>query len=77
MIFGTFLFIMTFHVFLLFPETKGKTLEEMDQVWAEKLPAWHTAEFEPRVPIIDSIFHWTPNSHKAVIEPDHIDDDII
>lgn len=74
MIFGTFLVVMAIHVYLLFPESKGRTLEEMDQVWAEKLPAWHTAEFEPRVPIIESIFHWVPHSHKAILEPDQEDE---
>jgi hypothetical protein len=28
------------HMFLLAPETKGKTLEEMDEVFDSGLPAW-------------------------------------
>lgn len=33
---------MTIHVFLAFPETRGKTLEEVEEVFASNLPAWKT-----------------------------------
>nr|SIP56076.1 putative sugar porter [Yarrowia phangngaensis] len=46
-IFGVFCIVMTIHVFLLFPETKGKTLEEIDTMWAAKIPAWKTANWYP------------------------------
>jgi sugar porter (SP) family MFS transporter len=41
-IFGAFCIAMTIHVFLMFPETKGRTLEEMDDVFSSDLPAWKT-----------------------------------
>lgn len=51
MIFGTFCFFMTIWVFLLYPETAGKSLEEIDYVFESKLPAWKSAggTFEDRV----------------------------
>ncbi|CAN6655852.1 hexose transporter Hxt13p [Trichomonascus vanleenenianus] len=54
-IFGVFCFCMVIHVFLLFPETKGKTLEEIDQIWEEKIPAWRSASFVPRQPSISDV----------------------
>jgi len=54
-IFGVFCIAMFIHVFLLFPETKGKTLEEIDQIWAEKIPAWKSASFVPRQPSLSDI----------------------
>uniref|UniRef100_A0A060SYD6 ARAD1A15246p n=1 Tax=Blastobotrys adeninivorans TaxID=409370 RepID=A0A060SYD6_BLAAD len=54
-IFSVFCFCMTVHVFFMFPETKGKTLEEIDQIWEAKIPAWRTANFEPRRPSITDI----------------------
>ncbi len=44
-IFGVFCFIMTIHVFLLFPETGGKTLEEIEQMWLDDPPAWRSANY--------------------------------
>nr|SIP56014.1 putative Sugar Porter [Yarrowia alimentaria] len=46
-IFGVFCIVMTIHVFLLFPETKGKTLEEIGMMWDAKIPAWRTAGWVP------------------------------
>lgn len=43
---------MGIHVFFFFPETKGKRLEEIDQIWTEKIPAWKSASFVPKVPIL-------------------------
>uniref|UniRef100_A0A060TBY6 ARAD1B12518p n=1 Tax=Blastobotrys adeninivorans TaxID=409370 RepID=A0A060TBY6_BLAAD len=54
-IFSVFCFCMTVHVFLMFPETKGKTLEEINQIWEAKIPAWKTASFEPRRPSLTDI----------------------
>jgi len=54
-IFGTFCIAMFIHVFLLFPETKGKTLEEIDQIWIDKIPAWRTGSWQPRQPSLSDI----------------------
>jgi sugar porter (SP) family MFS transporter len=40
MIFATFNGCALIHIFLTAPETKGKTLEEMDEVFDSGLPAW-------------------------------------
>ncbi|CAI6089528.1 unnamed protein product [Clonostachys chloroleuca] len=42
MIFGTFCIAMTFHIFFTYPETSKKSLEEIDRVFDENLPAWRT-----------------------------------
>lgn len=44
MIFGVFCFAMTVHVFLAFPESRGKTLEEVDEIFNSGLPAWQSRE---------------------------------
>ncbi|ANB14371.1 Snf3p [Sugiyamaella lignohabitans] len=54
-IFGVFCVAMIIHVFFLFPETKGKSLEEIDQIWAENIPAWRTANWQPRLPSVSDI----------------------
>ncbi|KAF2500236.1 MFS sugar transporter-like protein [Lophium mytilinum] len=40
MIFATFNGLALIHMFLTAPETKGKTLEEMDEVFDSGIPAW-------------------------------------
>lgn len=40
MLFATFNGLAFIHMFLAAPETKGKTLEEMDDVFDSGLPAW-------------------------------------
>lgn len=40
MIFATFNGLAFIHMFLTAPETKGKTLEEMDEVFDSGDPAW-------------------------------------
>ncbi len=40
MIFATFNGLAFIHMFLTAPETKGKTLEEMDDVFDSGIPAW-------------------------------------
>ncbi|KAF9354769.1 hypothetical protein BGX26_007393 [Mortierella sp. AD094] len=42
-IFGGFCIAMTIHVFLMFPETKGRTLEEMEELFNSDVPAWKTS----------------------------------
>ncbi|QWU88946.1 hypothetical protein CA3LBN_003269 [Candidozyma haemuli] len=43
---------MFIQVFFFFPETKGKRLEEIDQIWIEKVPAWKSNSWKPAVPIL-------------------------
>lgn len=40
MIFATFNGCALIHMFLMAPETKGKTLEEMDDVFNSGIPPW-------------------------------------
>lgn len=42
MVFGTFLAVMTLHFFCCWPETAGKTLEEVEQMFISKTKAWDT-----------------------------------
>ncbi|KAF9539152.1 hypothetical protein EC957_005763 [Mortierella hygrophila] len=46
-IFAAFCVGMTVHVFFMFPETKGRTLEEMDELFNSNIPAWKTAAQPP------------------------------
>lgn len=41
-IFGVFCTAMTIHIFFMFPETAGKPLEEVDEIFASGVPAWRT-----------------------------------
>ncbi|KAI1083688.1 putative MFS glucose transporter [Whalleya microplaca] len=43
-IFGVFCAAMTFHIFFLYPETAGRTLEEIDIVFDTGVSAWRSAE---------------------------------
>ncbi|KAK9452832.1 general substrate transporter [Dipodascopsis uninucleata] len=45
-VFGTFCLAMCIHVFFMFPETVGKSLEEIDIIWEKKVPAWRTASID-------------------------------
>jgi hypothetical protein len=47
MIFGTFNGLALIHMFLTAPETKGRTLEEMDEVFDRGVPAWKTSKGGP------------------------------
>jgi hypothetical protein len=49
MIFATFNGLAFIHMFLTAPETKGKTLEEMDDVFDTGIPAWKTAKVGSRL----------------------------
>ena len=51
MVFATFCGAMAIHVFFFFPETKGKRLEEIGQLWDKKIPAWRTKSYQPEVPL--------------------------
>lgn len=46
LIYASFCCVMFFHVFFFFPETRGKTLEEIDQIWTSKVPAWKLKLFQ-------------------------------
>jgi len=41
-IFGVFCATMAVHVFLCFPETSGKTLEDIEEMFLKGTPAWRT-----------------------------------
>lgn len=45
MIFGTFCAVIFFHVFFTYPETCGKSLEEIDVVFEGDVPAWRSGTF--------------------------------
>lgn len=51
-IYGVCCFAMAVHVYFGFPETKGKRLEEIGQMWDEKVPAWRSNSWQPTVPIL-------------------------
>ncbi|GAB7362847.1 hypothetical protein MBLNU230_g3150t1 [Neophaeotheca triangularis] len=42
-IFGVFCFVMTFQIFFTYPETRGKTLEEIDLIFDKKVRPWRSA----------------------------------
>lgn len=41
-VFGVFCTVMTIHVFFMFPETAGKTLEEVEDMFLSDVKAWNT-----------------------------------
>ncbi|KAK9446662.1 general substrate transporter [Limtongia smithiae] len=45
-IFAVFCLAMTVHVYFLFPETGGKTLEEIDIIWEEHIAPWKSAKVD-------------------------------
>lgn len=49
MIFATFNVLAFIHIFFTAPETKGRTLEEMDEVFDSGLHAWQTLPKESRL----------------------------
>ncbi|AGO12317.1 AaceriAEL042Cp [[Ashbya] aceris (nom. inval.)] len=51
-IFGTFSVVLTIHAYFAFPETKGKTLEEIDEMWDARIPAWQTASYKPELTLM-------------------------
>lgn len=44
-VFGTFCGAMTIHTFISYPETRNRTLEEIDMIFQEGIPAWRTSNF--------------------------------
>ena len=41
-IFGVFNTVMAIHAFFMFPETSGKTLEDVEEMFLSGVPAWKT-----------------------------------
>jgi len=39
---------MTFHIFFTYPETAGRTLEEIDYIFECDLPVWKTSQAHSR-----------------------------
>ncbi|KAF3761581.1 hypothetical protein M406DRAFT_50654 [Cryphonectria parasitica EP155] len=72
MIFGTFCAFMAVFAFLLYPETSGKSLEEIDYVFEAKVPAWKSAEmggtFEDRVRGVESKREQQPGQGEVAHE---------
>jgi sugar porter (SP) family MFS transporter len=54
MLFATFNALALIHVFLAAPETKGRTLEEMNEVFDSGLPAWRS---RPSASRLDTLAH--------------------
>lgn len=57
MIFGTFCAVMTVHIFFTYPETAGKSLEEIDELFDSNVSAWKSANavggFEDHVAAVE------------------------
>ncbi|KAK6457887.1 high-affinity glucose transporter [Scheffersomyces xylosifermentans] len=51
-IYACFCLVMAVHVYFGFPETKGKRLEEVAQMWEENVPAWKSTKWQPHVPLL-------------------------
>lgn len=51
-IYGCMCFAMGIHVYFGFPETKGKRLEEIGQMWDEGIPAWRSGSWQPTLPLL-------------------------
>ncbi|KIH87056.1 sugar transporter [Sporothrix brasiliensis 5110] len=49
LIFGTFNIAAGIHVFFLFPETRGRSLEDMDAIFASGVRAWRTKSLPDRL----------------------------
>ncbi|CUM57495.1 unnamed protein product [Debaryomyces tyrocola] len=48
-IYATFCACMSIHVFFFYPETKGRRLEEIGQMWDEHVPAWRSRLWQPNI----------------------------
>ncbi|CUM62528.1 uncharacterized protein PRCAT00000079001 [Priceomyces carsonii] len=51
-IYATFCGCMFIHTYFGFLETKGKRLEEIDQMWVEGVLPWKSGSWTPRVPLL-------------------------
>ncbi|PWW77640.1 general substrate transporter [Tuber magnatum] len=50
-VFGVFCAVMTVHAFFCFPETAGKSLEEIEAMFQEGLPPWKTRVSKESTPV--------------------------
>ncbi|KAL3427742.1 glucose transporter [Phlyctema vagabunda] len=66
MIFATFNGLAFIHMFVAAPETKGKTLEEMDEVFDSGRPAWRTGSTRSR---LDDLEKEIQNGQLKVVPP--------
>lgn len=51
-IYAVFCACMFVHVLFFFPETRGKRLEEIGQLWDDHIPAWKSSSWQPTVPLL-------------------------
>lgn len=51
-IYAVFCVCMFIHVYFFFPETRGKRLEEIGQMWDENVPAWKSSSWQPSIPVL-------------------------
>lgn len=51
-IYAVFCACMFVHVFFFFPETRGRRLEEIGQIWDEGVPAWKSSNWQPSIPLL-------------------------
>ncbi|KAL2709791.1 High-affinity glucose transporter [Kluyveromyces marxianus] len=70
-IFGAFSVALTVQTFFMFPETRGKTLEEIDQMWADDIPAWKTTSYVPQLPVVEDE---EGNKLGLLGNPQHLED---
>ena len=70
-IFGVFSVALTVQTFFMFPETRGKTLEEIDQMWADNIPAWKTGSYVPQLPVVEDE---EGNKLGLLGNPQHLED---
>ncbi|KAK3816916.1 MAG: general substrate transporter [Linnemannia elongata] len=78
-IFAAFCVAMTIHVFFMFPETKGRTLEEMDELFNSDVPAWktHSQPNQPHQNQLDDSSNGSNSDnhvhpHDSTISPDGV-----
>ncbi|SNX82070.1 related to monosaccharide transporter [Melanopsichium pennsylvanicum] len=63
LIFGGCMFVITILAFFLLPETKGRTFFEIDQLYANRIPAWRWSKYEfCRATAVEEI-HAVPVAH--------------
>ena len=70
MLFATFNGMACIHMFLAAPETKAKTLEEMDEVFESGRPAWKTVKGSK----LDDIARKIEEGDLKVEIPGHIEE---
>lgn len=69
-IYGSACTASIFHVLLMFPETSGKTLEEVDMMWNANIPAWRTPGWKPNLPPAEAFRELNDQKDEAVSHED-------